>query len=60
MNLYLEITKDKFELPLAVAESVEELAKLRNVSPWTIYRSLSNTNVGKTNKSKYLKIKVEE
>ena len=36
MFLYLEVTKDKFELPLAVAESIEELAKLRGVSPWTI------------------------
>ena len=60
MVLYMEITKDKFELPLAVADSVEELAKLRNVSRYTIYRSISDVNVGKKKKSKYLKIKIEE
>ena len=28
MKLYIKTTKDKYELPVAVADSVEELAKM--------------------------------
>lgn len=34
--LYMEVTKDKYELPLAVADSPWELAKMRGVSVYTI------------------------
>ena len=38
--LYMAVTTDKFSLPLAVAESIDELAKLRKVGPVYIRREL--------------------
>lgn len=39
--LYLYVTNDEFEIPLAVAGSGKELAELIGVSPHYIYTSLS-------------------
>ena len=38
--LYVAVTTDKFSLPLAVAESIDELAKLRKIDPVYIRREL--------------------
>lgn len=58
MTLYLEVSDDGLELPLAVAESVPELAKLRKVSPFTIYNSMRQVRCGICKKSKYIKVEV--
>ena len=34
--LYMAVTKDKYELPIAVADSVSELAEMVHVKPTTI------------------------
>ena len=34
--LYIATTKDKYELPIAVADSVGELAEMLNMKPTTI------------------------
>lgn len=60
MVLYLEVTRDEFELPLAVADSIKELAKLRGVSRHTISHCVNDLENGKINKSKYLRVNVEE
>ena len=39
--LYVATTKDKYELPIAVADSVSELAKMLNMKPTTISIYLS-------------------
>lgn len=36
MIVYMEISKDKYELPVAIADTTKELAKIRNVSANTI------------------------
>lgn len=35
-HLYVATTKDKYELPIAVADSVGELAEMLNMKPTTI------------------------
>ena len=35
-RLYIATTKDKYELPIAVADSVSELAEMLNMKPTTI------------------------
>ena len=47
--VYIEVTKDQFELPLAVADSPEELAQLRNVQRGSVIRALERKN----SRSKY-------
>lgn len=59
MTLYLEVSTDKYELPVAVAESVKELSKLRGVSIFTIYNAMRQVRSGITNKSKYIKVEVQ-
>lgn len=57
--LFLEVTTDHLELPLAVASSVEELARLRCVTANNIHHSLKNAQK-KGIKCKYIKVRIEE
>ena len=41
MILYIEVSKDEYELPLAVADTIKELAKLRHISESTIFYNMS-------------------
>lgn len=59
MTLYLEVTKDKYELPLAVADSIAELAKMRMVTRSTIDANISRWKKGIVKKSKYIEVKVD-
>lgn len=54
MTLYLRLTKDKYELPLAVAESAEELASELGVTVNCVRSALSKKSKG------WAKIEVEE
>ena len=38
--LYLAVTNDKYELPIAVADSASELAKMLGLSVYTIYTGI--------------------
>lgn len=44
MILWMKVTKDKYELPVAVADSATELAKILHTSPGTIYSSIYHGN----------------
>ena len=54
MTLYLKITKDRYELPLAVETSEQRLAERVGVGRTVISHAL------KRKKSQYIKIEVEE
>lgn len=41
MKLYLKVTKDKYELPLAVADSPEELAIMVGTTPKNVLSCIS-------------------
>ena len=51
--LYLEVTRDKYELPLAVADSSWELARLRHVNVANIFHATSTRSKRQTKHSKY-------
>ena len=46
MKLYLKTTKDKYELPLAVAESAGELAKMLGTSKNVVFSSINHKRRG--------------
>ena len=46
MKLYMRVTKDKFELPLIVAESGRELAEILGIRPNVVYSSISHKHKG--------------
>lgn len=60
MKLYLKVTKDKYELPVAVADSPRELAKMIGVSRDTIFSALSHVKAGQVRSSTYKIVEVED
>lgn len=60
MYLYIAVTKDEYEFPIAVAETVPELAKMMGVTANSIYSNLSHTKHGRVNNSGYRKVCVED
>ena len=44
--LYIKVSKDKYELPVAVAESVDELAKMTGNTKKSIYSMVSRNTGG--------------
>ena len=58
MTLYMLVTKDKYELPLAVAESATELAKMISVSRNRILSAISHAEKNGY-RSIYVKVECE-
>lgn len=52
--LYMQVTRDKYELPIHVAESVTELARMVHKTPNTISSMISKKIRG------WIKVEVEE
>lgn len=60
MKVYMAVTKDALSLPLAVADSVAELAELRGVKKETIRSLISRGRTGKIKRPGYIVVEVEE
>lgn len=56
--LYMEVTRDRYELPLAVADSPWELARMRGVTVYPILHAVSHTS--RTRRTKYVKVWVDD
>ena len=41
MKLYLAVTRDKYRLPVAVADSLDELARMTGAKKYTIASAIS-------------------
>ena len=54
MTLYMKVTRDKYELPVAVAESKSELARMLGVTPSAITHGMHGL------KKTYLEVEVDE
>lgn len=54
MIVWMEVTKDRFRLPLAVADSARELARLRRVTASAVSRG------ARTPGGKYVRVRVDE
>lgn len=50
---------DKYELPLAVADSIQELAKKVNVKPASIHQIISHSKK-RGKRCRYIKVRVDE
>ena len=55
--LYLQVTDDKYELPLIVADDVHEPARLAGVDVSTVRSSLWRHETGKLKFSKFRRVK---
>lgn len=60
MTVWMEVSQDEFELPVAVAGTARELAKLRNTTPMNIITSISKHRRGVIKRCKYVKVTVDD
>lgn len=58
-HVYMEVTKDKYELPVAVADSAKELGALIGLDAATIYSVMYHCKI-KGFKCKYIKVDLED
>ena len=58
--LFLRITQDKYQLPLAVAGSVRELARMIGVSRNTIASAICHSERQHWKKSAYVRVEVDD
>ena len=56
MTLYIKVTKDRYELPVAVADTKSDLARLLGVDPSTVTCGLKR----KVEKPVYLEVEVDD
>lgn len=57
--IYMEVTKDKYELPVAVADSVSELARVVGISTSGVSKGLSYAEKYGS-RCKYIKVVLED
>ena len=60
MILWLEVTKDKYELPLRVCDSAAGLAKMCGVKTHSIRTSINKYEHGYVQNSRYRRVVIEE
>ena len=62
MTVYMEITLDEYELPVAIADSVVELAKICKTSANTIKSTMSHVknHTSSVKRSKYIKVQIDD
>lgn len=58
--VYMAVSNDKFQLPVAVADSAQELAEKMGVTTGTIYSSICHLKSGTTKNSLYHKVYIGE
>ena len=59
MRVYMEVTKDKYELPVAIADTPTQLAKICHTSASNIYSSAYKRERG-IKKGRFLRVNIEE
>ena len=57
--VYMKISKDRYELPVAVANSAYELAKICGVTNSTVCRAIRNREQ-KGSRSKYVRVLIDK
>ena len=60
MTLYMKVTKDEYELPVAVAETQAELAHMLGVKPTLVYNGIRSIRTGQVKHSSYKIVEVED
>ena len=58
--VYMAVTTDEEELPLAISESPTELARKMGVHPNTIVSAARKAELGKVKKSRFLRTAIEK
>lgn len=59
-RLYMDVAIDKYELPLFVAETIDEMSDWSGTKPQTIRTSISQNKTGNRRGYKFVKVDLEE
>lgn len=59
MIIYMKVTNDKYQLPVAVTDTIKELAELFNTTSNVISASISRQRSGK-GKGTYYRVEVDD
>lgn len=60
MVLYLAVSLDRYELPIAVADSARELEQMLGLGRGTVVSHISKVKQGRLKKQKYFRVEIEE
>lgn len=60
LKLYLEITQDEYQLPLKVAESTKELAKMCGMERKQLQNYIGKVTSGQIKKPRFIKVVVDD
>ena len=60
MTLYMAVTPDEYELPIAVENTVFDLAEMYNTTSSTILTSISRNRSGKRRGAKFVKVEIDD
>ena len=60
MKLYMAVTPDEYELPIAVCKDIHELAKVFGIKPQSVSEAVSRNTDGRKRGAKFIRIEVEE
>lgn len=58
MVVFMKVTRDKYELPIAIADSIQELARITGSNENTIRSELSHAKTKKRKRSIYQKVEI--
>lgn len=59
-KLWMKVTNDEYELPLAVAESAAELARMTGIKPESLYSIISRERHGKKHTYSYREVDIDD
>ena len=60
VKVYMQVSQDRFQLPLAVASSAQELSKITGKSKDTIYHAVWRWKMGRIQKPSFITVDIEE
>ena len=58
MIVYAKVTRDEYELPIAIADSVPELAKITGATVNSIYTNITHQKRGQIKNGSYKRIDI--
>ena len=58
--VWMKITQDEYELPVAVADSSDELGEICGCDGQTIRCAFSRYNLGQRKSTKYIKVMIDD
>lgn len=59
-KLWMKVTNDEYELPLAVADTMAELARMTGIKPESLYSIISRDRHGKKHSYSYREVDIDD